>query len=208
MDSMGYLLVPHSQNKQTGPIPVSYAPKKTCPITCKLIDECYAKKGHVHIHWDAADTDKYSTVVPFDRFCEKIVRLPNDQLWRHCVAGDTPPEQLEPLVGANKGKRGFSYTAWRHANSTHHWAKANGFTLNRSCYSVKEAVASARAGVHSVLSGLAPSKITENTWKVDGIGFVVCPHKRKEPDAKSNNCSNCGLCYQRPSNIVIVFPLH
>ena len=208
--SMGYLLVHNTSNKQTGRIPVTWSPRSTCATRCPFFrDECYAEKGfHTRMVWNKVDEDGFSTVVDWDTLCHQVSMLPFDQLWRHNIAGDTPPEQIEQLVEANRGKRGFTYTAYDLPDSTHHWAKSQGFTINRSCWSAKSAIASARAGVHSVFSGCSVQQASEVSWTEDGIGFLVCPHKQKNPDAKNQNCANCGLCYDRPSNVVIVFPIH
>jgi hypothetical protein len=40
-----------SANRKTGPIPVTNTDATTCPPSCGLFAECYAKSGHVLMHW-------------------------------------------------------------------------------------------------------------------------------------------------------------
>ena len=105
-----------SSNKKTGLIPVSTSDRKTCPSTCPLLDKgCYAKLGHIAIHWKKVSSGERS--LDWNLFLKQIKRFPKFQLWRHNQAGDLPGEdnvidsqKMKQLVYANKGKRGFTYT--------------------------------------------------------------------------------------------------
>ena len=205
---MAWHLTLRSSNKQTGPIPVSTSPKSSCPKTCKLHDLCYAKKYHLNMHWDKVTTGERGT--DYSTFCNSIRKLPKGQVWRHNQAGDLHEDTkyVDQLVQANRGRRGFTYTARNFEADLFIRAKRKGFTINKSCYSASDAAAATTRGIPSVFSG-APVEYRDLTaWTEHGIRFVVCPTKRNSPSASKVQCASCQLCHQRPSNVVIVFPLH
>jgi len=210
LNHVAWHLTKASSNKQTGPIPVSTSPKSSCPASCHLKHECYAKKHFVNMHWDKVSRGERGT--SYSAFCNEIRRLPYGQLWRHNQAGDlhapARSEDVLALIKANRGKRGFTYTAHPHSFELFRHAKQSGFTINMSCDSQRAAAAATRRGIPAVYSG-APVEYKDVTaWTFFGVRFVVCPHKRNSPSAQKVQCSTCQLCHTRPSNVVIVFPLH
>jgi hypothetical protein len=105
-----------SSNPKTGPIPVSTHTIRTCPSTCKIKKECYAKNSLLAHHW-AKVSERKSPAVSWSNFISSVKRLAVGQLWRYAQAGDLPgygndidEAMFKQLVRANKGKRGFSYT--------------------------------------------------------------------------------------------------
>ena len=109
-----YHLTRVSNNRKTGPIPVSTTTSDSCPPTCSLKGAgCYAEQGRLGIWWRQVKTKG----VDLEAFAAQVKRLPKGQLWRHNQAGDLPHtdgridvEALQRIVGANRGKRGFTYT--------------------------------------------------------------------------------------------------
>jgi len=206
---MAWHLTASSGNKQTGPIPVSTSPKTSCPATCSLHDECYALKYHLNMHVDKVTSGE--RVTEYQSFCNNIRKLPYGQLWRHNQAGDLHREldQVNKLIDANNGRRGFTYTAHKHfPPELFIRAKRQGFTINKSCYTASSAADAASRGIPAVFSG-APIEYRDVTaWTEFGVRFVVCPTKRNSPAAKKVQCATCQLCHTRPDNTVIVFPLH
>lgn len=106
-----------SDNAKTGPIPVTVTGNQSCPPACvfRKGSLCYAKSGPLAIHWKKV-TEGYRGT-NFNEFCQKLSELLNNQLFRLNAAGDLPGKgnringkQLNSLVKANSGKRGFSYT--------------------------------------------------------------------------------------------------
>ena len=140
--------------------------------------------------------------------------LPDGQLWRHNQAGDLPGvgdaidrAQLDKLVAANEGKRGFTYThkpaegvnaeAIREAN-------ARGFTVNLSANNLAHADELVRADVGPVVVVL--SSETQGNAKIStpaGNRVVVCPATYRE----DVTCASCGLC-QRQREVIVGFPAH
>lgn len=203
-----------SHNKKTGPIPVSTTESKTCPSTCGMFKECYAKFGHLSIHWDAVDRGDRG--LDWNGFCAAISILPKGQLWRHNQAGDLPgdgtfidADALRMLVQANAGKRGFTYTHY----PLNEWnvaciraANAHGFTINISCDTLAEA-----DRVHKQFPDLPQAVVLPSMTEVhslytrQGTHVVVCPATYRD----DMNCARCGVCQEgRENRAVIGFPAH
>ena len=107
---MPTLLIKQSSNKKTGPIPTTYADRKTCPPSCPHYGaDCYAEAYHTRLAWNRASTQgaDLADTVKF------IQDMPAGQLWRHAVAGDlwgtgedVDAAALGEIVKANTGRRG------------------------------------------------------------------------------------------------------
>ena len=205
---MKYHLTLKSGNAKTGPIPVSTTDSTSCPPVCPFKSSgCYADSGPLKLHWNKVAQDRGESIT---QFCHKIKSLPAGQLWRHNQAGDLPGRgnqidvgQLAQLVGANEGKRGFTYT---HKPMTASNLKAVtianelGFTINLSGNNIEHADSLMKHNlpVVTVLPINAPKKqITPGGHKV-----VTCP-----ATYRNTNCADCGLC-QRDRNFIIGFPAH
>jgi hypothetical protein len=98
--------------------------------------ECYAASGPLALHWAAVSAGSRGT--DWATFTGAIAALPDGQIWRHNQAGDLPqksgtidPALLGDLVAANIGKRGFTYSHHRDAESINWIRHANqwGFTV-------------------------------------------------------------------------------
>lgn len=205
-----------SKNKKTGPIPVSTTSAESCPTACPFNNAneggCYAESGPLALHWRKVTQGK--TGESFARFLAKIESLPDGQLWRHNQAGDLQgkgdaiePFALRQLVNANRGKRGFTYThkpmdnaknrdAVKHANE-------NGFTVNLSANTPKEADNLARLNVGPVVVVL-PIDATENTTTPQGRKIVVCPATQRD----NVSCATCKLCAIAQRDFIVGFPAH
>ena len=160
------------------------------------------------MHWDKVTRGERGT--KYHKFLNKIRQMPYGQLWRHNQAGDmhNDAKYVDQLISANRGRRGFTYTSWDYTDELFIRAKREGFTINKSCYTASSAAAATSRGIPAVFSG-APVEYKDVTaWTEFGVRFVVCPTKRKSPSAKKVQCATCQLCYDRPENMVIVFPLH
>lgn len=111
---MKYQAVKQSSNRKTGPIPVTYSQRDTCPPSCPhYLDDCYAEGFHTRMTWDKIPA-RGVELAALVRFIEA---MPAGQLWRHNVAGDLPGEgetidaaALGEIVAANTGRKGFTYT--------------------------------------------------------------------------------------------------
>jgi len=202
-----------SRNKKTGPIPVSTTEASTCPPTCGEFDTCYAKYGHLSIHWNKVSSGERG--VGWDDFCDEVSRLPRKQLWRHNQAGDLPGDgviidhrALNELISANKGRRGFTYTHYPLVPENV-WiieaANDAGFAINVSCDSLthSDRVAQITSAPQAVV--LPSTEKRHALFTPAGRKVVVCPATYRE----DMDCARCGICADRsPDRAVIGFPAH
>jgi len=198
-----------SANGKTGPIPVSTTEKASCPPDCAMRDACYAASGPLALHWAAVSGGTRGT--DWAAFVGTISGLPAGQVWRHNQAGDLPvvngsvdPVKLGQLVHANQGKRGFTYSHHRDAESIDWIRHANawGFTVNLSANDLADAdtLADHKAGPVVVV---LPSTQTTNTRTPAGRAVVVCPATQRD----DVTCASCQLC-QRQRDVIVGFPAH
>jgi hypothetical protein len=170
---------------------------------------CYAKSGPLALHWAAVSAGSRGT--DWATFTQAIAALPDGQLWRHNQAGDLPqangtinPALLGDLVAANIGKRGFTYSHHRDAESINWIRHANawGFTVNLSANDLHDADALADADAGPVVVVL-PSTQTSNTTTPAGRLVVICPATQRD----DVSCATCQLC-QRQRAAIVGFPAH
>lgn len=205
---MKYQAVKQSSNRKTGPIPVTYSQRDTCPPSCPhYLDDCYAEGFHTRMTWDKipARGVELSALVQF------IGAMPAGQLWRMNVAGDLPGEgeavdaaALGEIVAANTGRKGFTYThkkspeavTWaRHATN---W----GFTINLSADDAGEADKLAATGLPVVC--IVPIDTPKHTTTPGGLPILVCPAQT----VNYMTCALCGLCQKADRRQIIGFRAH
>lgn len=202
---MKFHLVLRSGNKKTGPIPVSTTSMSSCPKSCELYNECYAKQGPLLWHWKKINErgDSWKT------FLRKIEKLPEGQLWRHNQAGDLPGDgwsldgnKIHELCMANNGKRGFTYTHYPlHDHNVKEllYANKNGFTVNASCETREQVWFARSKGLPTVL--VLP---TDVKWRRKE-GVLVCPAYWRD----DMTCAKCGICQDSSwKRVTIGFPAH
>ena len=202
-------LTSKSANVKTGPISVSTTEKDSCPTNCAMRGECYAASGPLALHWSAVSAGTRGT--DWQTFCDTVADMPDNQLWRHNQAGDLPQSGgtidaalLGDLVAANIGKRGFTYSHHRDAESINWIRHANqwGFTVNLSANDLADADALADHQAGPVVVVL-PSTQTSNTTTPRGRPVVVCPATQRD----NVSCATCQLC-QRQRSAIVGFPAH
>lgn len=204
-------LTPISANAKTGPIPVSTTESRSCPPSCPLRSRgCYAEGGPLGLHWRAVSLRQRG--MPWGEFCAAVASLPADTLWRHNQSGDLPGPgesvnrtELEQLVRANAGKRGFTYTHKHNVAALEavRWANGEGFTVNLSANTLAHADQLADTGAGPVVVVL-PSDQTRNTHTPAGRRVVVCPATQRE----GVTCATCKLCAWSGRKVVVGFPAH
>jgi hypothetical protein len=198
-----------SANVKTGPIPVSTTERDSCPADCNMRDACYAASGPLALHWAAVSNGTRGT--DWGQFCDTVAAMPAGQLWRHNQAGDLPQidgtidaVKLGQLVAANAGRRGFTYSHHRDAESINWIRHANawGFTVNLSANDLHDADTLAAHDAGPVVVVL-PSTQTKNTTTPAGRAVVICPATQRD----DVSCATCQLC-QRQRSTIVGFPAH
>jgi hypothetical protein len=204
---MKYHFVRESGNRKTGPIPVMYSQRETCPPSCPHYrQDCYAEDVYTRMSWDKVPT-RGGTLADLTA---AIAALPAGQLWRFNVAGDLPgagetvdAHALGEIVRANTGRRGFTYShkktrkaiTWaRHATN---W----GFTVNLSADDAGEADRLAAHGLPVVC--IVPTDTPERSTTPDGRPIVVCPAQTRD-----TTCADCGLCQRANRAVIVGFRAH
>lgn len=205
-------LVKVSNNRKTGPIPVSTTSRESCPNSCPLYTGCYASGGPLRIHWDKVTSGENGD--SWEDFCADVAKLPRGQLWRHNQAGDLPgegeeidAEALAKLVGANYGRRGFTYThKLPHVNGNAAAIKdANdrGFTVNLSANNMKEADELANLGIGPVVV-ILPREAEDVTFTREGRTVIACPADKHD----HVTCATCQMCQKVDRKSIIGFRAH
>ena len=204
-----YHFVKQSANMKTGPIPVTYSERDTCPPSCPHYRaDCYAEDYYTRMTWDKVAQRGQDLA----GLCLAIDQLPPGQLWRHNVAGDLPGtgEDLDPvalgqIVRANIGRRGFTYTHKKSPDALH-WASMAtqwGFTVNLSADDVGEADALAEAQAGPVVA-IVPMDTPEKTFTPAGRTVIVCPAQTRD----NVTCATCGLCARADRSVIVGFRAH
>ena len=206
---MKYQFIKKSANSKTGPIPVTYSQRETCPETCPHYrSDCYAEDYYTRMNWDKVPARGGD----IDALCDSIAALPPGQLWRHNIAGDLPgagvnvdPGLLGEIVRANIGKRGFTYTH-KTAPGNLQWIKhANdwGFTVNLSADDAGHADILADTGAGPIVC-IVPMDTPEKTATPAGRPIVVCPAQSRD----DVTCADCQLCQRANRAVIVGFRAH
>lgn len=206
---MKYHFVLKSANSKTGPIPVTYSQRETCPQSCPHYRaDCYAEDYYTRMSWDKV-AERGGDL---GQLCASIEALPAGQLWRFNVAGDLPgagehvdAAALGAIVQANSGRRGFTYTHKKTPEALY-WAQcANdwGFTVNLSADDAGEADALANVS-RSPLTCIVPMDTPEKTETPEGRTIIVCPAQTRD----DITCATCGLCARADRRVIIGFRAH
>jgi hypothetical protein len=202
---------PKSGNTKTGPMPVTRTERKSCPTACPLKNNgCYADLGHVGMHWRKVE----ETGISWETMLDKIKALPDGTTWRHNEAGDLPHSSelidyamVKGLIGANKGKHGFTYT---HHNLDISYNSAivemcnnNGFTVNLSANNLEHADKLKALCIGPVVT-IVPIDHPKLSETPKGNKVVVCPATYKD----DVTCLSCKLCANVSRETIIAFPVH
>lgn len=203
-----YHFIRESGNRKTGPIPVTYSERETCPPSCPHYRaDCYAEDFYTRMVWDKVPVRGGD----LGALCASVTALPEGQLWRHNVAGDLPGEgetvdahALGEIVRANIGRRGFTYTHKKSADAIE-WAGHAvrwGFTVNLSADDAGEADTLAETGLP--VTAIVPMDTAEKSYTPEGRTIIVCPAQTRE----HVSCATCGLCARADRGVIIGFRAH
>lgn len=206
---MKIYFIRQSANSKTGPIPVTYSQRETCPPSCPHYRaDCYAEDYYTRLSWDKVAARGGSLA----ELCESVAALPAGQLWRFNVAGDLPgagetvdAAALGEIVLANRGRRGFTYTHKKSADALHWAGHATrwGFTVNLSADDAGEADALAEADAGPVVA-IVPTDTPEKSYTPAGRTIIVCPAQSRD----GVTCETCGLCARADRGVIIGFRAH
>ena len=198
-----------SANSKTGPIPVTYSQRETCPPSCPHYRaDCYAEDYYTRLSWDKVAARGGS----LGQLCESVAALPAGQLWRFNVAGDLPgagetvdAAALGQIVAANAGRRGFTYTHKKSPDALHWAGHATrwGFTVNLSADDAGEADLLAEADAGPVVA-IVPTDTPEKSYTPAGRTIIVCPAQSRD----GVTCETCGLCAIADRTVIIGFRAH
>lgn len=201
-----------SQNAKIGEIPATVSERATCPTSCPFYDAgCYAGVGPVSWHWKKVRPGERGG--DWAELCKHIAALPENQLWRHNVAGDLPGDgetidhgALGQLVSANSGKRGFTYThypATQQNLAAIHAANRAGFTINLSANNLDHADKLAAHNVAPVVVVLPEHNDGLRLRTPQGRKVAICPATYSD-----TNCKACQLCQRQDRAVIVGFPAH
>jgi hypothetical protein len=206
---MKTIFVKKSGNSKTGPIPVTYSQRETCPPSCPHYgDDCYGEDYFVRMAWNKVP----KTGIQWADLCEKVAALPAGQVWRHNVAGDLPGEgeavdvkALQLLVKANIGRRGFTYSHKKSPQAIRAIRAANraGFTVNLSADDAGEADTLAELKAGPVVA-IVPMDTPEKSTTPAGRSIVVCPAQTRD----DVTCESCKLCSVQERAVIVGFRAH
>lgn len=205
---MKHHFIRKSNNEKTGPIPVTYSERDTCPPSCpQYRGACYAEAFHTRMTWDKVA----QRGINLGELAQAIAALPDGQLWRMNVAGDLPGEgeqidahALGEIVRANIGKKGFTYTHKKSPDAIK-WATLAtqwGFTVNLSADDAGEADKLAATGLPTVC--IVPIDTPKHTTTPAGRPILVCPAQTVD----YMTCALCGLCQKADRRQIIGFRAH
>lgn len=206
---MRFSFVRKSDNSKTGPMPVVYASRDTCPEDCPHYrTSCYAEAGwHTRMVWDRTDREGAT----LDEVCERVAALPENTIWRYAISGDLPgkgvkidPVALGRIVWANRGRRGFTYSHKKSADAIEWAGHATrwGFTVNLSADDAGEADELAAHGLPVVC--IVPQDTPQHTRTPGGRHIIVCPAQTRE----FMTCAVCQLCQKADRASIIGFRAH
>lgn len=218
MTSMHVHLTMVSSNSKTGPIPVTTSPSPSCAPDCPLKDAgCYGDFGPISLHWTKVDKGKMGNMLSWQELCAAVRKFPKHQLWRHNQVGDLPhkrgridAEALDTLAWANRERKGFTYSHHKVLGGSPvakanleaiSAANADGFTVNLSADSLKEADEMAATGQPTVTILQSEGPFPRTT--PEGRRVVVCPAYTAEIQ-----CAQCALCAKADRKSIVGFPAH
>lgn len=196
-------------NTKLGTMPVTRSPQVNCPDTCTLKGNgCYAENHFLGVVWRKDLTKGFM----FTDLIQSVKKLPKNTLWRHNEAGDLSQDNgninaddLNLLVQANKGKKGFTYT--HHIPNQHNAklikdANSNGFTINLSAENLEQADDYFSLNIAPVVT-LLPIESAKVTLTKNGVRVVKCPASYRDV-----TCAECKICQSSERNYIIGFPAH
>lgn len=231
---MQFHLTTKSSNKKLGGLPASTSSSDTCPLSCGLYNQCYAKRGPQSWHW--AKVTKQERGTDWPSFLSQVEKLKPGSLFRHNVSGDLPTlnscnaldqAKLFSLMKATEtaGVSLYTYTHWwtdddfgrANLNIVKRFSRP-GFVINVSTEDVEIAVLFKRYGldvvltntdvfdmaVHGIKNGCSSLEIVNSSDLDNPVKVIPCPEQYTD----TATCASCKLCSRANRNYVIAFKEH
>lgn len=202
-----------SSNAKLGPIPVTMTERGSCPDACSFKNNgCYAEQHQfMRYYWEKTSEDGLA----WPAFLARVRALEPGRLWRHNESGDLPglndaidTRALRQLADANRGRRGFTFTAKPMTNGANRRAVADavrrGFVINLSAHSLEHADELAALGIAPVSVVLPEDWPDAPATTRAGRTVIVCPAQR----VKGITCATCALCAKGDRQRIIGFRAH
>ena len=196
----------------------TYSSSNTCPNSCPFKSNgCYASEGYyTRLHWKKVDNGERG--IKFNDLINKIKSLKPGSMLRLNVAGDLVGHNnkiyksyLDKYIEACKPLKAYTYTHYpiSKGNNLQLIKQANkkGLVINVSTETEYQAIQSLSNNLPTVL--VVKSTEDRNSYPLKDIHghtkgrVLICPQQ-----TKGVNCVDCGLCLDRPKNIVIGFKAH
>lgn len=199
----------YSQDSKLGNgVWATYRSKDSCPTTCAMYKECYAKKGPCGIQFAKATQGGVQT--DSDMIHSYVLSRPEGDKIRHHVAGDflfqdkIDTEYVNAVIEAHKVRpdlKGWTYThAWRRFDFNPSTSVPS-LNINASCDSVSDIKASRALGFDTCI---VVAKDAPKVSKIEGETIVVCPNQIN----KAIKCSDCMMCFRKDRKFTIGFRKH
>lgn len=213
-------LTPISENRKTGPIPVSVTEEKSCPKECPLKGtDCYARLGPLGMHWRKVKEGSRGT--NWDEFCERVRKFPKGQLFRHNSGGDLPKEESSvgidrldkkkclQLSKSCKNIKGWTYTHYsmkdkHNRDVVKKMNSLSGMVVNLSADSLSQADELYNLGIAPVTVTVPDDVPNIGNKTPGGITVVICPAQTQE----NMTCQMCKLCTIKDRKSIVGFKAH
>ena len=211
-----------SKNSKTGRVAVSTTSADSCPPSCGVRGECYAKGGKLSMHWRAVTNGARGGSLA--SLTDALRALKPGALFRHNQAGDLPgtgdainARDLRALTGAAAHLSAWTYThkpvtgskiadrnraAIASANAT-----PGGLAINLSADNLADADAKADLSAGPVVV-VVPHDAPRKLATPAGRTVRVCPAQLTEDGAKPVQCAQCPWCRDKSRQFIVGFRTH
>jgi len=211
--SFNYSFTSHSHNKKLGNIAAISTSSNSCPDTCALKSECYAKFSFTGIHWRNLDLKG----LDFNQLTSLIDAMKKRSKMRFNVMGDFAHNngiidavKLLKLSNIVKNRMIETILYTHHSIDSVLNVKAlklafdKGLHVNISCEAIDKAKKALDYGLNAVI--VLPTGSIHKVIKQDNLTIVRCPAEYKD----SIQCLNCMLCAKNrvEKRVVIAFTAH
>ena len=208
-----YSFTTHSSNRKLGDMAAVSTSSPSCPDTCALKKECYAKFSFTGIHWRALDKGglNYNQVLDYVNAMRKRSKLRwgvmGDLAHNNGIIDATKLLKLANII-KNRMIETILYTHHNIDNvlnvKAFQLAFSKGLHVNISCEDTNKANKALSYGLNAVI--VLPTGSIHKVIKQDDLTIVRCPAEYKN----TIQCANCMLCAKdrTAQRVVVAFTAH